>query len=97
MVGVEDLRVGATAEAHFQSLQAELRVKAVGLLPAEHMPGVEIHNRHQVQEAFMQSDVGDVGGAHLIQRRDLLEIHQAGKPVGWIAWKRGPGFLVDRT
>ncbi len=30
------------------------------------MPGVEIHNRHQVKEAFLQWDVGDVGAPHLI-------------------------------
>ncbi len=60
------------------------------------MPGMEIYNRHHVQEAFLQWDVGDAGGPHLIHRRDLLEIHKEGKPLGWIAWNRGPGFLVDR-
>ncbi len=96
MVGVEDLRPAATAEGHLQSLQAKLCVKAVGELPPEHMPGVEIHDRHQIEEAFLQRDVGDVGGPHLIHRRDLPVTLQAGKPLGWIAWKRGAWFLVDR-
>jgi len=61
------------------------------------MPGVKIHDRHQVQEAFLQWDVGDVGGPGLIHRRDLPEIDQAGKSHGWIAWNRGAGFLVDRS
>ncbi len=60
------------------------------------MPGVKIHDRRQVQEAFLQWDVGGVGTPHLINRRDLPEIHQAGKPLGWIAWNRGAWFLVDR-
>ncbi len=78
MVGVEDLRSPDTAEGHLQSLQAKLRVKAVGQLPAENMPGVEINDRHQVQEAFLQWDVGDVSGPYLINRCDIPEIHQAG-------------------
>jgi len=93
---MEDLRPAATAEAHFQSFQAKLCVKAVGELPAEYMPGVEIHDRHQVQEAFLQWDVGDVGGPHLINRRNLPDIHQAGKPLGRISGHGGAGFLVDR-
>ncbi len=63
---------------------------------AEHMPGSDIYNRYQVQESHLQWDVGDVGGPHLIHRLDLLEIQQAGTPLGLIAWNRGPGFLVDR-
>ncbi len=60
------------------------------------MPGVEIHDRHQVKESLLHWDVGDVGGPHLIHCRDVLEIQQAGKPLGWMAWNRGAGFLVDR-
>jgi len=70
---VEDLRPAATAEGHLQSFQAKLCVKAVGELPAEYMPGVEIYDRHQIQEAFLQWDVGDVGGPRLIHRFDLPE------------------------
>jgi len=60
------------------------------------MPGVEIHVRHQVQESFLQRDVGAVGGPHLIHRRDPPEIHKGGKLVGLITWERGAGLLVDR-
>ncbi len=86
----------ATAEGHLQSLQTELRVEAVRQLPAEHMPGVEIHDRRQVKESLLQRDVGDVGGPGLIHSRVHPEIDQAGKSHGWIAWDRGAGFLVDR-
>jgi hypothetical protein len=43
-------------------LKTELLVKAVGELPAEDIPGVEIHDRHQVEESLLQWDVGDVVG-----------------------------------
>ena len=81
LVGMEDLRPAATAEGHLQGLQAELRVKAVGELPAEHMPGMEIHDPHQVEKTFLQRDVGDVSCPHLIHRCDPPEIDQAGKSL----------------
>jgi len=99
LVGVEDLRSPATAEGHLQSLQAKLCVKAVGQLPAENMPGVEIHDRHQVQESFLQWDVGDVGGPDLVRCRDLFEIHQPWKPfrakptARKKRWKLGRSFI----
>ena len=96
LVGVEDLWPAATFKCHLQGIETELRVKAVGELPAKDIPGVEIHDRHQVEESLLQWDVGDIGGPGLIHRRDLAEIHQAGKAFGWIAWNRGAGFLVDR-
>jgi hypothetical protein len=97
MVGVEDSGPAATFQRHLQGIETELHVKAVGELPAEHMPGVEIHDRHQVQEFLLQWDVRDVDGPDLDHRRELPEIHQEEKPLAWIAWNCGPGFLVDRT
>jgi hypothetical protein len=52
LVGVEDLWLAATFQGHLQDIETELRVKAVGELPAEHAPGMEIHDRHQVEDAF---------------------------------------------
>ena len=94
---MEDFGPGATFQCHFQGIKTELRVKAVRLLPAEDIPGVEIHDRHQVEESLLQRDVGDVCGPDLIHRRDTAEIHQAGKAFGRIAWNRGAGFPVDRS
>jgi len=61
---VEDLRLTARCQRPIQGLEAELRVKAVGEPPAEHIPGEELHGRHQVKEAFLEGDGGDVGCAH---------------------------------
>jgi hypothetical protein len=93
---LEDLRPASTAEGHLQSFQAKLRVKSVGELPAEYMPGVVIHDRHQLQEAFLEWVVVDVGGPHLIYRCDLPEIPQGGKPLAQIAWYGGAWPLEDR-
>ena len=57
---------------------------------------MEIHDPHQIEEAFLQWDVGDVSGPHLINRGELAGVHQAGESQGWIAWNRDSGFLVDR-
>ena len=66
---MEDLWLAAALQRHLQGIQTELRVKAVGELPAVaegfsegvDIPGVEIHDRHQVEESVLQRDVGDVG------------------------------------
>ena len=96
-MGVKELRPAATFEVHLHSLQADLLVKDVRELPAEHVPCEQTHNRHHVEEAFLQRDVGDVVGSHLIHCRDLPEIHQAGESLGWITWNSITGFLVKRT
>ena len=93
---MEDLRHPATAEDHLQSLQATLRVKAVGQLPAENVSGEQIHDCHQVEESSLQRDIGDIGRPDLVRCPDLLEVHQSGKSLGWLAWHGRAGFLVDR-
>jgi hypothetical protein len=76
---VKHLSPTATRECHLQSLQAELRVKDVGDLPAEYMPGEEINHGHQIEESLLEGDVGDVGCPDLIDCPNLIEVHQAGK------------------
>lgn len=100
---MEDLWPAATFQRNLQGVQSELRVKAVPLrgsqglreLPAEHVPGEEIHDRHQVEESLLQRDVGDVSRPDLVNRRDRADIHQARKALGWIPLNRGAWLLVD--
>lgn len=96
LIGVEDLWLASILQRYLQDIQTELRVKAVGEFPAEHVPGKEIDDRPQVKEALLKRDVGDIGGAHLIHSRDRAEIHDAGKALGWSSRNRGARFLVDR-
>ncbi len=93
---MEDFWPASAFQHNLQSLQAELRVEAVRELPAQHVSGEQVHDRNQIEKAFLQRDVGDVRGPHLIHSRELAEIHQAGETLGWIPWNRGGGFLVDR-
>ena len=86
LVEVKDLWFTASSLRHLQGIEAELRVKAAGKLSAvgaafsagEHGPGQQIHDRQQVEESFLQRDVGDISGPDLVHCRDLFEIHQAG-------------------
>ena len=91
LVGVEDLWPAASS----QRLQVELRVKAVGELPAEHVSLDQIHDRHQVEESLLLRDVGDVGGTDLAHSRDGVDIHQARKVRAGIPQHCRAGFLVD--
>ena len=101
---MEDLWLATTCQCKLQGIETELRVKAVPLrgsqglreLPAEHVSGEQIHDRHQVEESFLQRDVGDIGRPDLVRCPDLLEVHQTGESLGWLAWHGGAGFLVDR-
>ena len=71
---MEDLWLAITCQRHLQGIDTELRVKAVGELPAEHVSGEQFHDRQQVQESLLQRDVGDIGRPDLIRCRDLLEV-----------------------
>ena len=91
-VGVDDLRPPATAARALQNLQAERLVKAILRILAEHIPGVEIHARHQIEKALLHREVGGIGFPDQIHRRNLPEIHQLWKLYRRIAWNLGEGF-----
>ena len=93
---MEGLWLATSCQRHLQGIEAELHVKAARELPAEHVSGEQIHDRHQVEESFLQRDGGDIGRPNLVRCLDLLEVHQTGESLGWLAWHGGAGFLVDR-
>jgi len=97
LIRVEDLGLTITCQHHLQGIQTKLRVKAVRELPAEHIPREKVHKRHQVEKTFLQRDVSDVSGPHLVECRDLFEIHQAGESLCRIPWHCGAGLPVDRS
>ena len=59
---MEDFRTADIFQGHLQGIETEIRVKAVGEIPADDIPEVVIHDRHQVEEYLLQRDVRDVGG-----------------------------------
>jgi hypothetical protein len=76
---VEDLWRAAIFQCHLHGVETELRIKAAGELQAEHIPGEQIHNRHQVEKTVMKRDAVDVVRPGLIHPDDLLEFHKAGE------------------
>ena len=96
MIGVEDRWHAIICQCHLQGIETELRVNSVRELPAEHVSGEQIHDRHQVEKSLLQRDVGDMGRPDLAHCPDLLEVHQTVKSLGCLAWHVGAGFLVNR-
>lgn len=47
-----DLWPATTGQSHLQRVHAELRIPAVGNLPAENVLGEHVHDRHQIQKPF---------------------------------------------
>ena len=60
------------------------------------MPGEEIQDRQQIEIAFLQLNVGDIDAPNMIHSRELVEIYQLGKSLGWLPWNGVLGFKVDR-
>ncbi len=56
MIRMKDLWLTPVFQRHLQSMQTELRIKAVRELPAENVPGEQIHGRHQIEETLLQRD-----------------------------------------
>ena len=92
---MEDFWLASAFQRNLLSLQSELCVESIVEVPAEHLPGEHVHDRHEEKKGFLQQDLGDVRGPHLIHIRELAEIHHAWETFGRIPWNRGAGFLVD--
>jgi len=54
MIGLEDLWLSASFQSHHQSLQTGRHVKPNGEFSRQNVPGIEIHNRHRVEEPLLQ-------------------------------------------
>jgi hypothetical protein len=93
---VEDLWTEATFQWHLQGIDTVLLVNAVREVSTENVPGIQIHDRHQVEESLLQGDQSVDGGPYLKHRLDLAVIYQTRKPLAWIASDFGTGFLLDR-
>ncbi len=52
LIGVEDLWLAASFHFDDQGIKTSLRFTAVRELPAEHIPGEQIHDRYQIEEAL---------------------------------------------
>ena len=73
---MEDRWLATSCQCHLQGCETELRVKAVRELPAEHVSGEQIHDRHQVEKSLLQRSSRPALSASL----------------GCLAWHVGAGF-----
>src|ERR671912_1766075 len=65
-LAIEDLRPAEPPQRLLQGLDAKVGVQCVRNSPSQHRPRVPIHDRHQVDEALGQRDVGHVAAPHLV-------------------------------
>ena len=88
LVDVEDLRP-PLAQGLLQGFHAEGSVEGVGDPPSQHVTAEPVHDRHQVDEAAGQGQIGDVAATHLAR-----PVH--GQPSRQIRYTRCSGSGVVR-
>lgn len=66
LIAVEHLGLAMRAQSILQAVHAEHRLHGVADAPAQHPPGVPVHDGQQVGKAAGQTNVGDVGTPHLV-------------------------------
>src|SRR3954464_2857832 len=59
LVGVEDLRPAEPTQRLFQGIDAEVGVQRIRKPRGQYRPRVPVHDRHQVDEALGQRNVGN--------------------------------------
>ena len=91
----EDPRPAVAVQGFGQGLDAEPGIQGVGQPPGEHTARGPVHDGHQVQEAALDENVGDISRPDLIRPVDgepleKIGVHPVlGMPGG------GPRRLVD--
>ena len=78
LIGVEDLRPAEPTQRLFQGIDAEVGMQRVRKPPGEHRPRVPVHDRHQVDEALGQRNVGNVTAPDLVDPVDRQAAQQVG-------------------
>ena len=94
LIGVEDLGRAVEGEGLVQGGHAEVDRHGVGQTPGEHLARVPVHDRHEVEESFLERDVGDVGTPHVIGMIDVESAQQVG--VFEVLEVRRGGLLLGR-
>jgi hypothetical protein len=70
LVGIEDVRRTESLYSLLERLHAKLRLHVVGHPLGEHLAAVPVHDRHQVHEAAVHGNVGDIGRPYLVRPFD---------------------------
>ena len=70
LVGVEYLRLAMPGQGLFERVRAEACVQCVRQTPGQDVPARPVHDRHQVKEAALHRDIGDVGAPDVVRPLD---------------------------
>lgn len=61
----------APPDSHEQDLQDDIRRLTALHRPADHAPGMQIHDDRKVSKALLRPDLGDVGHPDLVRGLDI--------------------------
>ncbi len=78
LVGVEDLRRAVAIQGLLKRLDTEACVQRVRQPPGQDVPACPVHDRHQIQEAALHRDIGDVGAPDVVRPLDPQVLEQTG-------------------
>ena len=76
LIGIEDLRCAVARQGLLQCVRAEARVQRVRQPPGQDKAARPVHDRHQVEEAALHRDIGDVGAPDVIRPLDRQAAQQ---------------------
>ena len=79
-----------------QRLDAEVGLKRVRDAPGQNLPGKPVHDDHQIDEAFADRQVGDVGAPDLVRPFHQQPAAQIGVGLSPLRSSAGVRLLVDR-
>ncbi len=78
-----------------QSDQAKLAIQSVGQLPTQNVAAVPVDDRHQVHEAALHGNIGDIGAPDLVGSSDLKSTQEIRKDLVPWDWFAGVGLWID--
>ncbi len=70
LVGVEYLRPAVSTQGLVERVCTEARVQRVRQPPGQDVPARPVHDRHEVKEATLHRDVGDIGAPDMVRPLD---------------------------
>ncbi len=89
------LRLLAFSERKLQSIQGEFCIKALRGLAAEIMPGIDLNNRNQIDNTYLEQNLCAIRRQYLIDRSDRMLVNMTGNTLCWITRNHGAWILVD--
>lgn len=78
LVGIEDRGNTPDGDDFLEGRYTELGVDCIRHPPRQDFPRIEVQDRHKVDVAALQPDIGDVRGSYLVRKPDVLPSEKVG-------------------